>query len=203
MQPFASRTGTRRNLDALRAFGWKILVSAKGVLRTEGFDYALDNGAWTAHQRGEQFDVRAFERALSELGDHAEWVVAPDIVGAGLESLRMSESWLKRLDHCRMVLIAVQDGMRAEDVAPLLSSRIGIFVGGTTDWKIRTMPDWGRLARASGCHFHVARVNTVRRINLCHDAGADSFDGSSVTRFACNIRRLDNAARQGQLFDHA
>lgn len=42
---YASRTGTRRNLDALRAAGWRLMVSARGALRTEGFPYALDNGA--------------------------------------------------------------------------------------------------------------------------------------------------------------
>lgn len=40
MIPYASRTGTKRNLDAMRANGWGLLVSAKGVLRTEGFPYA-------------------------------------------------------------------------------------------------------------------------------------------------------------------
>ena len=66
---YASRTGTRRNLDALRAAGWRLLVSARGVLRSEGCGYALDNGAWTAHQRGEAFDEDAFVEAVDRLGD--------------------------------------------------------------------------------------------------------------------------------------
>ncbi len=61
MIAYASRTGTRRNLAALRDAGWRLMVSARGVLRTEGFPYGLDNGAWTAFQRDEPFDV-----------DHAE-----------------------------------------------------------------------------------------------------------------------------------
>jgi hypothetical protein len=56
---YASRTGTRRNLAALRAAGWRLLLSPTGVLRTEGFRYALDNGAWTAHQQGTEFDELA------------------------------------------------------------------------------------------------------------------------------------------------
>ncbi len=75
---YASRTGTKRSLAALREAGWRLLVSAKGVLRTEGFDYALDNGAWTAHQKGEPFDVPAFEKAVEALGTGADWIVAPD-----------------------------------------------------------------------------------------------------------------------------
>jgi len=68
MIAYASRTGTRRNLDALRRAGWRLMISARGALRTEGFRYALDNGAWTSSQRGEPFNEAAFERALSRLG---------------------------------------------------------------------------------------------------------------------------------------
>ena len=47
------------------------MVSARGALRTEGFRYALDNGAWTSFQRGEPFDEAAFERAVARLGADA------------------------------------------------------------------------------------------------------------------------------------
>lgn len=147
---YASRTGTRRNLDALRRADWRLLVSAKGELRTEGFRYGLDNGAWTAFQRGEQFDVEAFERALAEVGSGADWIVCPDIVAGGLESLDYSRRWLPRLIHIAPVLLAVQDGMAIADVEPLLGGPVGIFVGGSTKWKERTMPQWGALgARCS------------------------------------------------------
>ncbi|MBC8753020.1 hypothetical protein F6X42_44140, partial [Paraburkholderia sp. WC7.3b] len=43
-----------------RSPGWRLLVSAKGEHRTEGMRYAIDNGAWTAYQRGEPFDEAAF-----------------------------------------------------------------------------------------------------------------------------------------------
>ena len=36
---YASRTGTKRNLDALRAAGWRLLISATGVHRDEGFPF--------------------------------------------------------------------------------------------------------------------------------------------------------------------
>ena len=54
---YASRTGTKRNLAALRDAGWRLLVSAAGrcePLRghAASFAYALDNGAWSA------FDAR-------------------------------------------------------------------------------------------------------------------------------------------------
>jgi hypothetical protein len=90
--------------------------------------------------------------------------------------------------------------MSEADVAPLLGERVGIFVGGSTSWKLETLARWGTLAAARGCHCHVGRVNTARRIRLVADAGAHSFDGSSLTRFAANLPRLDNEVRQQWLF---
>lgn len=37
LRPYASRTGTKTTLENMRKLGWSILVSAAGVLRTEGF----------------------------------------------------------------------------------------------------------------------------------------------------------------------
>ena len=203
MIAYASRTGTRRNLAALREAGWRILVSARGVLRSEGFRYALDNGAWTAFTQGEPFDVAAFEKALDLMGAEADWVASPDIVGGGMRSLELSESWLPRLIDARLVLIPVQDGLAVSDVRPLLGNRVGIFLGGSTEWKLATMREWGELAHEVGCYYHVARVNTRRRIEMCSEAGATSFDGSSASRFAASLPRLERARCQPSLFGRA
>ena len=200
MIPYASRTGTRRNLAALRAAGWRLLVSARGVLRHEGFPYALDNGAWTAHQRAEPFDVAAFEKAVTWGADAADWLVLPDIVAGGLKSLRMSMEWAPRLAGMCPLLLAVQDGIDPDDVRSVLGSDIGLAVGGSTKWKESTCGTWGQLARDTGCHLHVLRVNTARRIAICADAGADSFDGTSATRVMKTLRPLDNARRQLSIF---
>jgi len=202
MIPYASRTGTRRNLEALRKAGWHLLVSATGKHRHEGFPYAIDNGAWTAYQKGRPFDVGAFEAVVECLGDNAEFIVVPDIVGGGHESLRFSEEWLPRLRGVgRRQLIAVQDGMTPGDIRSLLCDEIGIFLGGTTDWKLDTMRHWGQLAQETGAYFHVGRVNTAKRIRLCQFAGADSFDGTSASRFAVSIPLLTNAKNQLPLWE--
>lgn len=195
---YASRTGTRRNLAALRRLGWRLMVSCAGVWRTEGFRYCLDNGAWTAHQQGTAWDAGRFAGFVALLGVGADFIVAPDVVMGGLESLRLSESWLHRLPGLR--LVAVQNGMTVEDVRPLLGSTVGVFVGGDTAWKEATMPRWGRLARECGAYIHVGRVNSARRIRLCALAGADSFDGTSASRFACTAAELNNARNQQVLF---
>ena len=86
MIAYASRTGTRSTLAALRSAGWRLLVSAAGELRTEGFRYALDNGAWSAHQAGQPFDEAAFLRALDLLGRDADFVFM-DRAAIGLGSV--------------------------------------------------------------------------------------------------------------------
>lgn len=173
MLAYASRTGTRRNLDALREAGWRLMVSARGVLRTEGFsgadwivvpDIVMGGPASLAFSRG--------------------W----------LERLRR-----RRNLSGATFLIAVQNGMRPGDVRDMLGPGVGIFVGGDTRWKLATMPLWARLAHARGAICHVGRVNSVRRIRLCAAAGVDSFDGSGVSRFAAALPPLDRARRQGDV----
>jgi hypothetical protein len=196
---YASRTGTKRNLAALRDRDWRLMVSAKGSLRHEGFPYALDNGAWWAHCNEQPFDEAAFLKAVDLLGDGADFVVLPDMVGGGLASLDFSMGWHQRLP-LRNPYLAVQDGMTADDVSPLVGPGMGIFIGGTTEWKEATIPLWCGVARQTGAKCHVGRVNTVRRIRLCAAHGVDSFDGSSISRFASTANSLDNARRHMDLF---
>lgn len=176
-------------------------MSAAGVLRNEGFPYALDNGAWSAYSQGRPWDEAAFVRALRMMGRDADWSVLPDVVAGGAASLELSLRWMRPvLDECERALLAVQDGMGVGDVRPFLGERVGLFVGGSTAWKLATMPAWGELARQVGCWLHVGRVNTRRRIVLCQTVGATSFDGTSATRFASTLPLLHNAVRQMPLF---
>ena len=200
IQAYASRTGTRTTIAAMRRAGWRVLVVAGAVLRNEGLPYALDNGAWSCYQRGVSFDTVAFETALDKLGRGADWITVPDIVAGGLRSLRFSESWLARVSDYAPPLLAVQDGITPADVRGLVGKEVGIFLGGTTEWKLETMRAWGELAAERGAYFHIARVNSVKRINKCVAAGGHSFDGTSVTRFGKTLRKLDLGRRQGYLF---
>lgn len=197
MIPYASRTGTRRNLAALRGAGWRLLISATGVHRDEGFQYAIDNGAWTAFQQGRPFDADAFRLLLASHGAGADWIVCPDVVADAVSSLRMSERWLPEVEATGApVLIAVQDGMVPSDVAPWVRGGAGIFLGGSTEWKLEQMQPWGEWCRREGAYYHVARVNTARRIKLAQLAHADSIDGTSASRFSVNVPRLTRACSQ-------
>lgn len=204
--PYASRTGTTVNLDSLRRNGWRLLVSATGRLRTEGFErasggngYALDNGAWTAFQKGKPFD-ELFVRAMRELGRDADWTAIPDVVAGGKASLELSLRWMRHvLDECQRGMLVVQDGMTADDVRDLIGERVGIFVGGSTTWKLETLSQWCDLARLKNAWCHVGRVNSPLRIRLCQRAGATSFDGTNASRFKKNHPKLNCAIRQTTL----
>ena len=203
---YASRTGTRRNLDALRAHGWGLLVSRAGVWRTEGFDRIVgDNGAWADFQAGRAFDEDAYERFLNWLAAQtviADWLVLPDIVEGGLASLRLSMRYLNRcLSAAPLALIAVQDGMSTDDLAPIVGQQIGIFLGGSTEWKLANMRLWGEFCADRGVYYHVARVNSAKRMFMAIDAGAHSVDGSSASRYAVTTPALAAASTQLSVFD--
>ncbi len=201
---YASRTRTRRNVAALAAAGWGWMVGPLdcGGPILGGMPWALDNGAWPAHAQGIEWDSLAFMAALGRYGRGADFVVVPDRVGDREATLAKAAIWLPRLlarDDltATKLLIAVQDGMTVEDIEPLLiEPRIGIFIGGSTEWKEAAIIPWGRWAHDRGRYCHAGRVNTTRRINLCLAGKIKSIDGTSATKFAKTLPMLDGARRQ-------
>jgi hypothetical protein len=162
----------------------------------EGLPYVLDNGAWSAHCAGERWSDAPLRQLLERARGFPTapgWVVLPDVVGAGLESLALSLRWHAQhhalADHW---LLAVQDGMSVEQVRRVVLDLdlAGVFVGGSTAWKWSTLPDWTELGLDLGLLVHVGRVNSLRRAELCRDLGATSIDGSSVSRFAVNAEKM-------------
>jgi len=198
LQFYATWTGTLRNLQAMNAAGIRLLTGPDQLGRRGDppLPYAIDNGAWGSFTAGRAFDGDLFRKALSRWSHGADWAVLPDIVAGGSSSLDLSLSWMDEvLDAVPLALLAVQDGMRVSDIGPLLSEKVGIFVGGSTEWKWQTMEAWAALARDKGAVCHVGRVNTARRIRQCINAGATSCDGTSPSRFAVNSPKLDKATQ--------
>jgi hypothetical protein len=202
MISYASNTGTKRNLEALRANDWRILVSPKKPKPPDGFKFGIDNGAWGRYQLGLPFDEDGFRRLIDHHGGAADFIILPDIVGGGKASLELSMKWFyeRQLHNCRQLLLPVQDGMRIEEVVKIVRYRgLGIFLGGTTEWKLATMHDWGVVSATLGCHYHIGRVNSRRRIRLAAMAGATSFDGTSASLYSVNANKLRTWANQPSL----
>lgn len=207
MIAYASNTSTRRNVEALRAAGWRVMISptCHAKIPPESMRFAIDNGAWTAHKENQPFDGAAFCNLVERYGAAADFIVIPDIVAGGKDSLDFSVSWLPKLRNLKQLLLPIQDGMTAHDVGMVLRQnvRVGLFLGGTTAFKLREMYAWGMVAHAWRRWFHVGRVNTRRRIRLCAEAGADSFDGSSASRYSQEVPLLQAARLQPSLLSPA
>lgn len=140
-------------------------------------------------------------RLVDREGGYADFVVVPDIVAGGLDSLRLSLEWLPRLRALPRLLLPMQDGMEPSDVGPVLEKwpNVGLFLGGSTEWKLARMYGWGMVAHAYRRYYHIGRVNSARRIRLSAEAGADSFDGTSASMYSCTVPELDAARRQPSL----
>lgn len=214
---YFSRTGTKKNLAELASRGWGILVSRAGRWNRQGFKlWVADNGAWSDFTAEQPFDVEAFCLFLDWVAvqdDPPQWLVLPDVVGKREESLALSLEWLERIRadprfEAIPLLLAVQDGMTEEDVRPFIGRIVGLFVGGSTEWKRATRKKWCDFAHSwAGGICHVARVNSEDHVDQCGRDGADSFDGSGVSRFFVTIGPMDRARvasmlwrGQGELF---
>jgi hypothetical protein len=159
--------------------------------------FAIDNGAFS----NGGFKPEPFGVLIERLGCAADFIVLPDIVAGGADSLALSVSWIPKLRGLKKLLLPLQDGMNARDVGMVLRQnvQVGLFLGGSTEFKLREIYAWGMVAAAWKRHYHVGRVNTARRIRLCAEAGADSFDGTSVSRYSITLPLLDMASRQPSL----
>lgn len=179
--------------------GWRLLLTPN-IHTNPGMPYALDNGAYGCWLRRVAFDEWSFRGLLQAKGRDADWCVVPDIVTAGHESLAYSLRWLPEVQNwTKLPLLAIQNGMSVEDLRPHVSESVGLFLGGTTEWKLASMPKWGEFAREANCYLHIGRVNSRRRIRYCASVGANSFDGTSVTRYAVTLPALDFERRQDYL----
>lgn len=155
----------------------------------------FDNGAFKDFSASRPFATAKYEAALDKLAaDPAlkpDFIVAPDIVAAGLESLRFSESWAKRLTWLGLpIYLVVQDGMAEADVSAAVDPYAGLFVGGSLEWKLRTAPRWVELAHLHGRRCHIGRMGTRERVRAARRWGADSIDSSLPLWSRANLERF-------------
>lgn len=151
-----------------------------------------DNGAFRDWKAGEAFNAVRFSRDMRRLNVDVEFkvcpapdfVVLPDRVAAGADSLTFSNEWWPEVGELPAYL-AVQDGMTAENVDGWLddvrkldigANVRGIFVGGSLEWKLATAASWASFAHSRALRCHVGRVGTPDRVRWAHELGADSID---------------------------
>ena len=183
--------------------------TVRGELKSRRRDpWFYDNGAYRDWTAGKAFNAIQFTRDMRRIrysaGSDAtpDFVVLPDLVARGVESLAFSTEWWHDVEglHC---YLAVQNGMTVDDVRGWIRMQrdllcevypttkiAGLFVGGTMDWKIETALDWIRLAHEHGMWCHVGRVGTPDRVRWARDIGADSIDSCLPLMFAKHLERF-------------
>lgn len=156
--------------------------------------FAIDNGAFAG------FDVKAFESLLGREWDRRArciFVAVPDVVGSARRTLEVFERWKERLAGWRLALV-VQDGQEAlplpwDDIA-------AVFIGGSTDWKLSThAAQIVRAGNALGKWVHAGRVNTPGRWEYFEKLGADSIDGTGMSRYSWMREKIYQRHTQPQL----
>jgi len=151
--------------------------------------YAIDNGAYGYYLRNKNFDDKAFYKLLDNWATGCDWVAIPDMVGNWEATKAMLDVWVPRLLEYKVpLLVVVQDGCEVDNYSDvhILLDRVeiqGIFVGGTTDWKLSNIQGLSDVCKEYNKHIHVGRVNSGKRVRQCFYAGVDSVDGSGMSRF--------------------
>jgi hypothetical protein len=176
---FVGQTRSRALIAELEGYGWGEMTQPK-EFPPRRRPWALDNAAFIAFKANKPWDREGFVGAVERAADYRyppDFVVAPDIVAGGWDSLQRSLDWLQWLKDQKMpVYLAVQDGMTLDGVAPYVHDFDGIFVGGGEVWKILSGWWWVRLAHAVGRPCHIGRISGRERVRLVKSWGTDSID---------------------------
>jgi len=157
------------------------------------FKCALDNGAVSCWQRGFPFQSDVFMLAIKKAyaaGIKLDFIVCPDIIQGGMDSLNFSISWLDgSLATAPKVALVVQPGMTPEKIEkhPIgilqrYSNITHIFIGGMSEWRFSTAPEWIDWAHSMGKKAHIGNCGTVEKMKAAERWGADSVDCTTIAR---------------------
>jgi hypothetical protein len=170
-----------------------------------GDTFAMDNGAFS------RFDIAGYLRMLERHKQHMDsclFLTIPDVVGNAKRTKELYFAftvkyrdellpWVERWSY------VAQDGCENEffDWAAIRY----LFIGGTTRWKdSQACYDIVRTAKSLDIPVHVGRVNTIKRYKTFAALGADTCDGSGISRFDHMLEDVVRALQEvphPQLFD--
>lgn len=176
--------------------GWLVGPSAmKKTKLRPWMPFAMDNDAFASWTTGRPWDEAAWLAMLNNVRDQKltpRWVLVPDVVADRDDTLAKWEQYAP-IAACYgwPLAIAVQDGMTPADIP---ANAEVIFIGGTTEWKWRSLPMWAR----TGARVHVGRVNEVERLHICERWRVESVDGTGWMQGTENGRQ---ARALGQWLD--
>jgi hypothetical protein len=194
MRAYCGQTRSSKLVELLKRHGIGECTVRGELFSRKRDPWFYDNGAFRDWQAEKPFNSMRFTRDMRriridrEFGNghgSPDFVVAPDMVAAGMTSLEFSCAWRHDLEGLPCYL-AVQDGMTPARVGAALRTEelmgddaqrfVGIFIGGSLPWKLDTAAEWVRFAHDTGRRCHIGRVGPPDRVRWARDAGADSID---------------------------
>lgn len=151
--------------------------------------FAIDNGAFSCFNHAKF--LRLLQREQANV-DKCLFVAMPDIVGSGRRTL---EIWFRRemfqVPSCFPLALVAQDGI--EDLDIPWGTFKTLFIGGCDPWKdSKAACDLVKTAKMMGVHVHIGRVNQPERYELFAALGADTCDGSGISREMGGDRQFKN-----------
>lgn len=148
--------------------------------------FAVDNGAFTSYLQNTQWNEEQFYNLLNDLKKNhlnPDFVVIPDVVANSHATLTLAYKHSWKLKYYNWPLyLALQDGMKEHEIEPHLPHIKGLFLGGTMEWKEKTLEKWIKFAHENNLKIHVGRFGTEKRILRAKMLGVDSIDSSNFMR---------------------
>lgn len=182
------------DLEKIKGLGMGIMISSSPH-GSPGKAYgqvscALDNGAFTCFKKGYPFQSNIFISTLQKcysLGIPLDFITVPDMVGRGGESLEFSLSWVKEprslLYSAPNLALVLQDGMTQGDLKEeVLCLFTYLFIGGTVEWKWKTVDTWVKFAKDNGKKIHIGQCGKRSYLERARELGVDSVDSTSFQR---------------------
>jgi hypothetical protein len=198
-------------LFLIKKYGLGIMISSSATRKPNKdlreFSCALDNGAFACFRKGYPFMEKVFLDTLDasyKAGLKLDFIVCPDIVQGGKESLEFSLKWATgRLVTCPNLALVVQDGMEIKDLDCSVMSKFShLFVGGSVAWKWKTAHEWILHASSYGMKCHIGQCGQLKYLNKAKNLSASSVDSTSfVVNSSWHI--LDEFNQDDTLFNKA
>lgn len=157
--------------------------------------FAIDNGGFSRFERNNFLSLLEREKPRKHL---CRWVALPDVVADARRTMECFVRWRDLAIDWPLALVA-QDGIEHLDIP--WDDIECIFIGGSTKWKLsEEAAACVKAAKILNKWVHVGRVNTPDRLDYFEKLGADSFDGSGLSRFWKAKKPIfDYHKNQGQL----
>jgi hypothetical protein len=153
--------------------------------------YACDNGVFSLWNRNtNEFNFTAWHGKAEKkwrdfiikchfAAQQPLWAIVPDVPGNGKATMEWWKTYSPEVIKAGIpTAIAVQDGMKPDDIKSLDPLPEVICVGGSTEWKWQTLEEWA----GSFTRVHLLRCNSPDKLEDLASLGLESIDGTGWTK---------------------